>query len=258
MLCLRFDKSQILNILASLPMYDWPELRLFTDELWAGLAHYAGLEGALHRGEPHDAIWHDGALLLSQTCGYPFTHEFRDLLKYVATPHYDCEGCEGAHYSSVIFARDLKPIAEFSGAKPAINALDSMSGNLALKLCFKDFLRGREFFQPPLITGGHLNSLAAVRERKADVCAIDAVCVALAKKYRPADLVGLVEIMRSPMVPCLPFVTRAGSVSKLQDSLRQVFQDRQLKEVRSALLLGGISVLPAGAYNVIPQLEASL
>ena len=242
----------------SLPMYDWLELRPFTDEFWAGFAHHAGLRGYLCRNEPHNALWHQPSMIFSQTCGYPFTHEFKGLLSYVATPHYACDGCDVAHYSSFVFAREARPLAEFANAKPAINAPDSMSGNLALKLCFKDFSAGREFFQPPLITGSHINSLAAVREGKADLCAIDAVCVALARKYRPQDLAGLVELVQSPQVPCLPYVTRAGNVESLREALLKTFQDTQLAAARSALLLTGISILPDDAYNIIPKLEASL
>ena len=239
-------------------MYDWPELRPFTDEFWAGFAHHAGLRGELCRTEPHDALWHQPNMIFSQTCGYPFTHEFKGLLHYVATPHYACDGCDGAHYSSFVFAREAKPLANFAGAKPAVNALDSMSGNLALKLCFKDSLHEREFFQPPFVTGSHINSLAAVREGKADLCAIDAVCVALAKKYRPQDLEGLVEVMRSPQVLCLPYITRAGNIGSLREALLKTFQDPQLAAARSGLLLSGISILSDDAYNIIPQLEASL
>lgn len=243
---------------ASLPMYDWPELRPFTDDFWAGFSHHAGLHGALVHEPLHDTLWHNRDLQFSQTCGYPFTHEFKGLLRYVATPHYACMGCEGANYSSFVFAREAKPLAQFAGAKPAINALDSMSGNLALKLCFKEFLGGREFFQPQLITGGHLNSLKAVREGKADICAIDAVCVALARKYRPQDLDGLIEISRTPTVPALPYVTRAGNVAHLREALRKTFQDPRIQQARQALFLEGFSILPANAYDIIPQLEANL
>ena len=258
MLCICFDKSQIMTSFASLPMYDWPELRPFTDEFWAGLAHHAGLSGTLVRDSPHEALWHDERLQFSQACGFPLTHEFKGLLHYVATPHYAGDGCEGANYSSFIFAREAKPLAEFAGATPAVNALDSMSGNLALKLGFKEFLGRREFFQPPFISGGHLNSLQAVREGKADLCAIDAVCVALAKKYRPKDLGDLVEVARTPSVPGLPYVTRAGNVEQLREALQKTFEDPQLAPARDALLLNGLSILPAKAYDIIPQLEASL
>ena len=76
------------------------------------------------------------------------------------------------------------------------------------------------FFARAIETGGHLNSLAAVREGRADVCAIDCVCVALARRYRPEALEGLVEIARSPAVPGLPG-SRAPATGRIREGLRR-------------------------------------
>jgi ABC-type phosphate/phosphonate transport system substrate-binding protein len=240
---------------ASLPMYDWPEIRAATDAFWAGLARHAGLVGELTRNDAYDALWRDPALIFSQTCGYPFTHEFRNKLNYIATPHYEAEGCEGAKYSSLVFAREALPISHFGNAKPAVNSLDSMSGMLALKLVFANRAIA---LSKPLITGSHVASLTAVQSGQADVCAIDAVVVALARRHRPQLLQGLHEIARSPLVPGLPFVTRSGDVIRLRDALRKAFSDPALAKAREAMLLTGFSILPVGAYDIILQLEAKL
>ena len=244
------------SLAVSLPMYDWPEIRPFTDEFWKGLARHAGLTGDLVRGSVHDALWRDPSLVFSQTCGYPFTHEFKDVLKYVATPHYHTEGCSGPLYSSFIFAREMTTPSALRGARPAVNGWDSMSGMLALKLVFAPLATNGEFFAPSLITGSHRESLKAVREGRADLCATDAVCVGLARRHSPKDLEGLVEIARSPMVPALPFVTRAGDVAKLRDALAMAMSDPDLAHARAELLLDGVSVLPDDAYDVIPRLES--
>jgi ABC-type phosphate/phosphonate transport system substrate-binding protein len=244
--------------LVSLPMYDWPEVRLTTDRFWAGVARHAGVAGELQRAGAYDALWRNPALIFSQTCGYPFTHEFKDLLHYIATPHYHADGCEGPYYRSIIFARDHVLPADLKGARPAINSRDSMSGYLALKAVFSPLAMKGEFFAPTLVTGGHLNSMAAVREGRADVCSIDAVCVGLARKHRPEDLDGLVEVARSPLVPGLPFVTRAGDIANLRSAVVAALADPELAEERVALLLGGISVLPPDAYDQIIALENSL
>jgi ABC-type phosphate/phosphonate transport system substrate-binding protein len=242
-------------IIASLPMYDWPEIRPYTDELWAGFSHHANLTGKLDRTSYYESLWNNPDLTFSQTCGYPFTHKFNGLLKYIATPYYDCDGCSGAEYSSIIFAREHKPLAEFYGAIAAVNTLDSMSGMLALKLVCAPHFRNGEFFRRTKLSGGHRNSLRDVKNKFADICAIDSVCVALAKKYCPDELEGLVEIARSPMVPALPFVTRGGDVASLRDALHTTFSDESLKNAREALLLSGVSILPNGAYNRILDLE---
>jgi len=237
---------------ASLPMYDWPEIRQATDHFWRALAKSSGLTGELVRQSPHDALWRDPALMFSQTCGYPFTHEFKGQLHYVATPHYACPGCEGPYYSSFIFTRggdrSVAPI-------PAINSMDSMSGMLALKLfCAEQSLATAQ----PLITGSHGASLAAVQSGAADICAVDAVVVALAHQHRPELLRGLVEMGQSPMVPGLPFVTRAGDVAQMQEALATVFADEALISARKAMLMSGFSILPATAYDEILKLEATL
>jgi hypothetical protein len=243
---------------ASLPMYDWPELRMATDAFWAGVARHAGLSGRLSRTGSYDALWRDPALTFSQTCGYPFTHEFKGLLYYVGTPHYLTDGCQGASYRSIVFAREWLQPVDLKGARPAINSRDSMSGFLALKAVFAPLASKGEFFAPALVSGGHLNSMAAVREGRADVCAIDAVCVGLARKHRPQDLEGLVEIARSPLVPGLPYVTRAVDVAALRRAVTATMADPDLVEARAALLIGGFSVLPDGAYEKILALENSL
>ncbi len=245
-------------IKASLPMYDWPEIREHTDAFWAGFQRHAGLNVRLDRQSPYTEPWRNSDLIFSQICGYPFTHEFKGLLQYVATPHYSCEGCNDATYSSFIFARKALPLGEFRGKIPAINSMDSMSGMLALKLVFAPFVTNGEFFERKLKTGSHLNSLQAVREGKADVCAIDAVCVALAEKYRPKALDGLVMIAQSPMVPSLPFVSRSRSPEHLRAALTKIFADPDLKTAREALLMYGFSNLGAGAYDRITNLENAL
>jgi ABC-type phosphate/phosphonate transport system substrate-binding protein len=244
-------------IVASLPMYDWPEVRTHADHFWQGLLRHAGQTGALDRSTDYAELWRNPLLAFSQTCGYPFTHEFNGLMNYIATPHYAADGCEGANYCSIIFAREVKPLAEFYSSTIAINAMDSMSGMLAARLVFTPFEKSGEFFRRTKITGGHRNSLAAVRTKFADVCAIDSVCVALAKKYCPQELEGLVEIARSPQVPGLPFVTRQNP-NTWRNALLKAFTDPELDETRHALLLAGVSILPDHAYNQILELERGL
>jgi ABC-type phosphate/phosphonate transport system substrate-binding protein len=236
-------------MIATLPMYDWPEIRPETDLFWRALADRLGVGFALDRSIAHDASWRRPDLLFSQTCGYPLTHEFRGKLKYVATPHYDVDGCDGPNYCSMIFMRTGHKTD--GPLRAAINSPDSMSGMLALKLA-----------GPPvaskILSGSHVRSLEMVASGEADVCAIDAVCVALAKRHRPHLLDGLVEVARSPLVPGLPLVTRGGYVEKLRDVLASIIADGTHRDVMDALLISGLSVLNIHDYNVILRLEQSL
>lgn len=244
----------------SLPMYDWPEVREATDEWGRGVLRHRGETGA---GLDHDpdyfAGWRRDDLFFSQTCGYPFTHEFRGRLTYLATPHYRAEGCEGSDYCSFVFARAARPLEAFKGSRAAVNNPDSMSGMLALKLVFAPLAEKGEFFSSVLESGGHIRSMIAVRDGKADICAIDAVCVALARRYRPDYLDGLVEVARAPKVPGLPFVTAPDrDPGPLRQALEQAFADPALADAREALLLDGHSVLAAGAYDRILMLEGKM
>ncbi|MGQ0483985.1 MAG: phosphate/phosphite/phosphonate ABC transporter substrate-binding protein [Hyphomicrobiales bacterium] len=245
-------------MIASLPMYDWPEVRQATDEWWAGLARHLGLAAGLDRGPDYSAPWHRPDLLFSQTCGYPFAHALRGKVRLVATPNYGVDGCQGPNYRSIVFAREAAPPAAFRGGRAAINHADSMSGMLALKLVFAPLARNGSFFGSAFDSGGHVRSMAAVRDGKADVCAVDAVCVALARRYRPDYLEGLVEIARSPMVPGLPYVTAVADITRLRMGLAQAFADPTLFEAREMLFLTGHSVLDAQDYERIVELETAM
>lgn len=240
-------------MIASLPMYDWPEIRAATDDLWRGIARHCAAHGLaapenLTRGADHKAAWREAGLFLSQTCGYPFTHEFKGRLALIGTPIYKAEGCAGPLYSSAIFTRCENPRVA------AMNDDDSMSGMLALRLAAGDFAQTR-------ITGGHIRSLEALQKGEADICAIDAVCVALARRHRPELFAGLRQVARSPLVPGLPFVTglaRAPELPALRMAVGAAFADPALRACREALLLDGFALTSPSDYTVILELEGTL
>lgn len=245
-------------MIAALQMYDWPEVREATDLWWKAIADCLGSDISLSRPAEFTMPWFRDDLLFAQTCGYPFTHGLKGKVTYVGTPHYAADGCEGPDYRSIVFAREAGPLELFRGSVAAVNTPDSMSGMLALKLVFAPLAEQGRFFARAVETGGHLASLAAVQAGEADVCAIDCVCVAMARRYRPSALEGLVEIARSPHVPGLPWITRAGDVEVIRAALHRVFADPALADVRAALLLTGFSALPVGAYDRITGMEAAM
>ena len=99
-------------MIATLSMYDLPELRAATDAWWAGLAKAFRNEGidpvpeALSRGDIDDP-W--ARTLFGQTCGYPLTHALEGRVRVIATPAYDCPGCDGSDYSSLVVVRKDDP-----------------------------------------------------------------------------------------------------------------------------------------------------
>jgi ABC-type phosphate/phosphonate transport system substrate-binding protein len=244
-------------MIASLPMYDFPHIRGETDTFWQALAAELKTSTKLERREDFRSIWTHPDLAFSQTCGFPLTHELRERVHYVATPHYTADGCDGPHYRSLVFARDQISVMELAGKIAAVNTADSMSGMLALKAVIATVAKSAEFFTSTCWTGSHLASLKAVQDGMADVCAIDCVTVAHVRRSTPELLAGLHEIARGPSVPGLPYIS-AGSVERVRTALQAVFDRQDTRPARDALLLSGFSVLPDRAYDVIYNLEAGV
>jgi ABC-type phosphate/phosphonate transport system substrate-binding protein len=254
--------------IASLPMYDLPEVREATDALWRGLARRLALEGlsgvpeALVREGPHEAPWSDPALLFSQSCGYPVTHEFAGKVRLVATPRYRAPGCEGSSYRSVIVVGASSPasaLGDLRGAVCAINEPSSHSGMNALRALIAPLSGGRPFFASVRRSGAHLASLAMVGSGEADVASIDGVTYALAARARSELVRGTRPLAWSAPAPACPYVTRGDAgddlVARIQRALACALRDPDLAWARDELLLDGIEVLPAEAYDVILERE---
>ena len=249
---------------AMISMYETPEGAPARDAWWAGLVqhwHAAGLRDIPQRaGTPEDLyeLWLSPDLFFAQTCGYPLTHELKDRVTLVATPCYDADGCVGPSYLSVIIARrdsDIRRRDDVAGRVAAINGYDSQSGWNALR----HSLIGKGAPAHIVETGGHRKSIAAVREGKADVAAIDCVTYANLQAVAPQEIAPLRVIARSASAPALPFITRrdipAPDLQKLRRGLQAAIDDPALAATRSALLIKGVEVLPLQAYDRMLEME---
>jgi ABC-type phosphate/phosphonate transport system substrate-binding protein len=256
-------------VLASLPMYDFPEVSYATDAWWRGVAsalQRAGLDTvpeALTR-DPDVDVWHSQELLLSQTCGYPLTHALAGVVELVATPVYSASGCSGADYCSLIVVSENNPaaaLADLRGGVCAYSRRHSHSGYNALRAAVAPLADDGAFFSRVVESGGHPVSIELVATGEADVCAVDCVTHALLAKYRPDALDGTRVLGATERAPGLPYVTRAGidddGLCRLRDGLQMAFSDPQLADVRDALLLAGMQVLGDDAYQRIDDMEDS-
>jgi ABC-type phosphate/phosphonate transport system substrate-binding protein len=236
---------------ASLPMYDFPELAAATDALWAALA--AGLRrrgvaapGRLTRpaGDLH-AHWRDPDLLLSQCCMGPVALTLGGAVRVIAHPVYDAEGCEGPTYRSALVARAAdagRTLGEFRGRTAAVNGPDSLSGRHALREALAPFGPGR-FFGGVVVTGAHRASARAVAEGRADLAAIDCVSWALIGRVEPALAERLTVVGWTAPAPSLPLVTAAGTppaaAAALRDAVAETFAAPGTAEARATLGLTG-------------------
>ena len=253
---------------ASLPMYDWPELREATDAWWTALAAAFRAEGIenvpdrLTRDAGLEALWGAPDLLFSQTCGYPLTHEWAGRLQPVATPHYTAEGCSGADYCSFLLVRTVSGITELKqleGLCAAYNGPDSQSGYSALRAVAAPLASDGRFFGRTVLSGSHLASMEMVTRGEADVCAVDAVVWGIVCRHRAEFAEALAVIARSPSAPALPYVTSPGTlredVRRMTAAFEKVFDDQALSDIRDQLMLSGFSVLDEAEYGRILDIE---
>ncbi len=254
-----------LGPVASLPMYDWPEVQWANDALWMAIAANLRANGVaapaeLDRDADREAIWTSPALLLSQTCAWPFITRLRETVRLVATPAYDAEGCAGALYSSFLVVRAAEPgdsLGAFRGRRFAVNSRDSLSGYVALRSAMQaETLAERDVGW--VETGGHRESVRAVAEGAADLAAIDAVCWALAGRHEAAAVQRLRIVNRTPLRPGLPLITAAGrdpaTVQIFRAALVDALRSEATLPARQALFLAGIEVLDEADYAALAHL----
>jgi ABC-type phosphate/phosphonate transport system substrate-binding protein len=255
-------------MIASLPMYALPQVAAATDAWWQGLARALRAEGIANVPDRLDlsgnrlAHWASPDLLLSQSCGYPLRHDFAGYLRPVATPCYRAPGCAGPTYQSVIVVAEADPAASMEDLfvrRAVINGWDSQSGMSALRAVAAPHHRDGRFFADVAVTGNHWASMAAIREGRADVAAIDCVTYALTARHAP-DLVEDLRILTtSPSVPALPYVTAISrddeTVARLRAGLRQAVDDPSLSAVRDDLLIEDFAILETADYEPIDVME---
>jgi ABC-type phosphate/phosphonate transport system substrate-binding protein len=246
-------------------MYDWPEVEWAHDALWSAVSERLNaasitVPSELERTRAPDSVWRDPGLVLSQTCGLPFSTRLRGMVRLVAVPIYSVAGCEGPSYSSMIVARRDEPAEEirrFSGRRFAYNGADSLSGFVALRAAMKD--AGLEPTNAEWIeTGSHRASIRAVAEDAADIAAIDAVCWGLALRHERQSTSVLKVVAETPLRPGLPLITAVERSDDDVATIRAVFNDAladpATERARAALQITGIGTFDEWDYSPIAAL----
>ena len=253
---------------ASMPMYDMPEVQGSLDSLWAGMVRHLKREGLsetpdhIQHGRNLADLWNDPDLWFSQCCGYDIVRRYAGKLWPLATPHYGAPECKGSDYASnVVVAedREANDVLEMFGAVCVVNGFESHSGSNALKALVAPRNRSGRFFSEIKVSGSHVASLEMIRRGEADVAAIDCVTFALLESCRPAALAGIRKLGRTYRAPAIPYVTRWDDdddrVERLRAAVFNAFSDPHLTTTRQALYLKNIEVLPVSAYRRISEFE---
>ena len=251
-------------MIASLPMYDFPEVRHATDALWRGLSRHLAREGVQHIPPRlvHDLhlrdLWSDQQLFISQCCGYDVLHRYQGRLQVLGTPWFDAPGCCAGHYSSIVVVPEDSPyqdVVDMRDTVVVINGPESHSGMNALFALVAPYAQDRRFFSKVIVSGCHADSLAAIRRGKADVAAIDCHTYALLRQYRPAAIEGTRPLGLTYDAPAPPYVTRAevdaDTVARMQRALVATFDDPRLADARRVLHLSGVEISSTHSYRCI-------
>lgn len=243
-------------MIASLPMYDWPEVQPVSDRLWAGTRdrlRTAGMQApeTLSRGGDLWADWQHPDLILSQTCGFPYRTELHSQVTLVGTPDFGLPGAAPGYYYSQMLVRADAPgdWADFLGGMLAINGFDSQSGWAAPQ---NHAAATGGHFARVLETGGHLNSATAVAEGRADIASVDAVTWRLIESLRPDIAHKLRIVTRTKPTPGLPLITATGRDPIV---IAQAFRGAVAalsKPDRAVWGLQGLANIPTAAYLAIP------
>lgn len=253
---------------ATLPMYDWPEIGAATDRFWRavrGQLTLRGFEVADHlaRHRSADSVLRDPGLVFGQTCGLPMATHYRDQLQPILAPDYDVPGAGEGRYQSMIVTwknSGIDSLAAARGACVAINDADSQSGHNALRLSLARTGLADPSFAAVIVTGGHRASMRAVARQQADLAAIDPVCLALAERHDPAVIRNLTVIGRSPSAPILPFVVPRNMIAEraalVALAVETVLDDPDLTPTMASLFLRGARRTCLAAYDEILQQKA--
>lgn len=243
-------------MIASLSMYDWPQVRAANDRLWA-LTHAAltaegiAAPSALTRDDSLWEVWQNPGLLLGQTCGMPYRTRLHGTVELVATPDYGLIDAPPGHYYSVFVTRKNEPgeAEDFIDRTLAFNGQDSQSGwaapqNQMAKLGLR-FTHTRH-------TGAHRDSAKAVVAGKADIAAIDAISWRLVEAHHQDLASKLRVISHTDPTPGLPLITAKGrDTGPLARAFATAINGLNAAD-RAALGLNGLAHIPAAAYLAVP------
>ncbi|MEZ5988819.1 MAG: PhnD/SsuA/transferrin family substrate-binding protein [Planctomycetota bacterium] len=150
-------------------------------------------------------------------------------------------------------ARDLR------GRRCVLNEPWSHSGVNAIRPLFADLARDGRFFSSVRFVGGHLASLEAIAQRRADFAAIDEVTATLLRRHCPNALAGFRVLGTTAPACAPPLVCAAGvpddRVAALRRALDEVVAAPALAEVREALGLLGFVDADFGDYEPMLAIE---
>jgi ABC-type phosphate/phosphonate transport system substrate-binding protein len=245
-------------MIASLQMYDWPELVAANNELWslirAGLRQDNGAAPMeLTRYGDESEAWLRKDLFLSQTCGMPYRMKLHTKVSLVGTADYGVSGCPPGYYRSAFVVRkddSRSDLVEFADSRFAYNNRHSQSGYAA---AFFHAVPLKFWFSRELESGGHKESAAMVAAGSADIAALDAISWRHVQAYdSSADQLRVVEWTEP--TPGLPYIASQGVDSRDLFNAIDLAIGALSDDARDKLGLKGLEYIPASDYLAMPSI----
>jgi ABC-type phosphate/phosphonate transport system substrate-binding protein len=171
------------------------------------------------------AGWTHPRLVLGQACGLPLVGALAGRVAVIGAADRALPGCPPGWYRSAVVVRADDPraeLADFRGARLAVNGFDSQSGWGAILHHAAPLARGGRFFGRVRVTGAHARSVERVAAADADLAAIDLVTWGHCLRHRPAAGRLRVLMLTEP-TPALPYIAAPGAdVPALRAALADV------------------------------------
>ncbi|QXT40650.1 phosphate/phosphite/phosphonate ABC transporter substrate-binding protein [Gymnodinialimonas ceratoperidinii] len=244
-------------MIASLMMYQRPELAAAHDRLWSAIRDRLRADGipapkSLSQDAEEFSVWRDPELVLSQTCGMPYRLWLHGQVSLVGTPDYGLDACPPGHYRSALVVRADDPreqVTDFANARFAYNQTFSQSGFAAPFWHLHDH---GFFFQDRLHTGAHLASARAVADGTADIASLDAVTWRNIERFDPFAPRLRVLAWTAP-TPGLPLITSASNDAPAITRAVHAAIDDLSQEDKDLLGLKGLVSIPKENYLAVPN-----
>ncbi|MDU8942729.1 phosphate/phosphite/phosphonate ABC transporter substrate-binding protein [Ovoidimarina sediminis] len=201
-------------MIATLPMYLFPETRAGYEALWDGIRDALrdtaidAPDALTHDIPPMDG-WAAPDLVLGHICNLPYRARFRDRVTLIGAADFGLDGCGPGEYRALYVVRQDHPaetVEDLDGATMAYSEPLSHSGWGAAATEAR--AAGRRY-RPTLQTGSHAGSAEAVSRGQAEFATIDAQTFRILARHttltRNLRVIGATEPS-----PGITFITRAG------------------------------------------------
>lgn len=199
------------------------------------------------------ALWLSPDLSLTQTCGYPLMTQLRGRVQVIGRPVYQLPHSADGSHCSLLLTRDddaRRELIDFRGSHGLINNEDSNSGMNLLRYTLAPLQVGGRFFDRVTVTGGHRDSLRALKEGRGDLAAIDSVTYDYLARDDSDEVAGLRIITQTALSPCLPYISALGAnAESIRLALNTALQE--LPDVASVLAISEVIPASEADYQVL-------